>query len=70
VSRPLRVFGVLPQQGSEGDAGESKEAELLDTLARFRQQARAHPLSGSAPHQQLHRSTTQLMNLTPSRELN
>jgi hypothetical protein len=41
------VFGVLPQQGSEGDADESKEAELLDTLARFRQQARSRPLSGS-----------------------
>ncbi len=40
VSRPLRVFGVLPQAGGDGGDGaaESKEAEILDTLARFRQQ--------------------------------
>jgi cysteinyl-tRNA synthetase len=47
VSRPLRVFGVLPQQGSEGDADESKEAELLDTLARFRQQVRKTAISSA-----------------------
>jgi hypothetical protein len=36
----LRVFGVLPQAGGDGGDGaaESKEAEILDTLARFRQQ--------------------------------
>jgi hypothetical protein len=41
------VFGVLPQAGGEGGDGaaESKEAEILDTLARFRQQVPC-PLSG------------------------
>lgn len=49
VSRPLRVFGVLPQAGGEGGDGaaESKEAEILDTLARFRQQVRKTAISSA-----------------------
>jgi len=39
VRQPLRVFGVFQQQ-EESIASATKENELLDTLARFRQQVR------------------------------